>query len=257
MHKNIDLMGEEIFLIDDVEQQGIVAKWWTDLYNYGSFIQGFLAYGGNPPHISMDKTGDPEVIEKIRKEGGFSNTITGTLEKNTWYMNVSRSQEAFTKAASTAFKKKDDGNEPYWDKEGQEWGLPVDIFKHHPVVHNTVDEIWNTFKPHFEEALGLEVKDYNNCYVHAFQHGDSSWAHQDYMDYSAIVYLNPINIWDLRKWGGETLFWNDDIDFVRATACPKGGSAVVFRGDIFHKVTGVSWEAPFPRNSATFFFDKK
>ena len=31
MHKNIDLMGEEIFLIDDVEQQGIVAKWWTDL----------------------------------------------------------------------------------------------------------------------------------------------------------------------------------------------------------------------------------
>ena len=257
MHKNIDLMGEEIFLIDDVEQQGIVAKWWTDLYNYGSFIQGFLAYGGNPPHISMDKTGDPEIIKKIREEGGFSNKITGTLEKNTWYMNVSRSQEAFTKAAGRAYKQKDDGNEAYWDKEGQEWGLPVDIFKHHPVVHNTVDEIWNTFKPHFEEALGLEVKDYNNCYVHAFQHGDSSWAHQDYMDYSAIVYLNPINIWDLRKWGGETLFWNDDIDFVRATACPKGGSAVVFRGDIFHKVTGVSWEATCPRNSATFFFDKK
>ena len=172
-------------------------------------------------------------------------------------MNVSRSQEAFTKAAGRAYKQKDDGNEAYWDKEGQEWGLPVDIFKHHPVVHNTVDEIWNTFKPHFEEALGLEVKDYNNCYVHAFQHGDSSWAHQDFMDYSAIVYLNPIDLWDLRKWGGETLFWNDDIDFVRATACPKGGSAVVFRGDIFHKVTGVSWEATCPRNSATFFFDKK
>ena len=205
----------------------------------------------------MDKTGDPEIIKKIREEGGFSNKITGTLEKNTWYMNVSRSQEAFTKAAGRAYKQKDDGNEAYWDKEGQEWELPVDIFKHHPVVHNTVDEIWNTFKPHFEEALGLEVKDYNNCYVHAFQHGDSSWAHQDYMDYSAIVYLNPINIWDLRKWGGETLFWNDDIDFVRATACPKGGSAVVFRGDIFHKVTGVSWEATCPRNSATFFFDKK
>ena len=34
--------------------------------------KGFLAYGGNPPHISMDKTGDPEVQEKIREEGGFS-----------------------------------------------------------------------------------------------------------------------------------------------------------------------------------------
>ena len=148
MHKNIDLMGEEIFLIDDVEQQGIVAKWWTDLYNYGSFIQGFLAYGGNPPHISMDKTGDPEMIKKLREEGGFSNKITGTLEKNTWYMNVSRSQEAFTNAAGRAYKQKDDGNEAYWDKEGREWELPVDIFKHHPVVHSTVDEIWNNFKPY-------------------------------------------------------------------------------------------------------------
>ena len=172
-------------------------------------------------------------------------------------MNVSRSQKAFQNAASRAYKQKDDGNEPYWDKDDKEWGLEKDIFEHHPMVHNTVDEVWDRFKPHFENALGVEVEDYNNCYVHAFQHGDSSWAHQDYMDYSAIVYLNPTSNWDLRKWGGETLFWNDDIDFVRATACPKGGSAVVFRGDIFHKVTGVSWEAPYPRNSATFFFDKK
>ena len=257
MHKNIDSLNEEIFLIDDVIPLPDVQRWWTNVINHGSWIQGFLAYGGNPPHISMDKTGDPEVIEKIRKEGGFSNTITGTLEKNTWYMNVSRSQKAFQNAASRAYKQKDDGNEPYWDKDDKEWGLEKDIFNHHPIVHMTVNEIWDRFKPHFENALGVEVEDYNNCYVHAFQHGDSSWAHQDYMDYSAIVYLNPTSNWDLRKWGGETLFWNDDIDFVRATACPKGGSAVVFRGDIFHKVTGVSWEAPYPRNSATFFFDKK
>ena len=257
MHKNIDSLNEEIFLIDDVIPLPDVQRWWTNVINHGSWIQGFLAYGGNPPHISMDKTGDPEVIEKIRKEGGFSNTITGTLEKNTWYMNVSRSQKAFQNAASRAYKQKDDGNEPYWDKDDKEWGLEKDIFEHHPMVHNTVDEVWVRFKPHFENALGVEVEDYNNCYVHAFQHGDSSWAHQDYMDYSAIVYLNPTSNWDLRKWGGETLFWNDDIDFVRATACPKGGSAVVFRGDIFHKVTGVSWEATCPRNSATFFFDKK
>ena len=98
MHKNIDSLNEEIFLIDDVIPLPDVQRWWTNVINYGSWIQGFLAYGGNPPHISMDKTGDPEVIEKIRKEGGFSNTITGTLEKNTWYMNVSRSQKAFQNA---------------------------------------------------------------------------------------------------------------------------------------------------------------
>ena len=258
MIKNIDTMNEEIFLIDDVlptEQHCI--GWWTNFTNYGSWIKGFLAYGGNPPHISMDKTGDPDIIKKIREEGGFSPLITGTIERNSWYMNVSQSQEAFTNAASRAYKQKDDGNEPYWDKEDQEWGLDTNIFKHHDVVHATVDDMWNIYKPHFEEALGLELKDYNNCYVHAFQCGDSSWTHQDYMDYSAIVYFNPTTHWDLRKWGGETLFFNDDLDYCRAMTTPKGGSAVVFRGDIFHKVTGVSWEADFPRNSATFFFDKK
>ena len=107
--------------------------------------------------------------------------------------------------------------------------------------------MWKMYKPYFEETLGVELEDYHNCYVHAFakNKGDSSWAHQDYLDYSAIVYFNPDDHWDLRKWGGETLFFNDDIDFVRACTLPKGGSAVVFRGNIFHKVTQVSWEAEY------------
>ena len=65
MNKNIDSLNEEIFLIDDVIPLPDVQRWWTNVINHGSWIQGFLAYGGNPPHISMDKTGDPEVIEKI------------------------------------------------------------------------------------------------------------------------------------------------------------------------------------------------
>ena len=119
MINNIDTMNEEIFLIDDVTRNEIVAHLWTNFTNYGSWVKGFLAYGGNPPHISMDKTGDPDLIKKIRKEGGFSPLITGTIERNSWYMNVSRSQEAFTNAASRAYKQKDDGNEPYWDKKDQ------------------------------------------------------------------------------------------------------------------------------------------
>ena len=42
----------------------------------------------------------------------------------------------------------------------------------------------------------------------------------------------------------EKLFFNDDIDFVRAYFT-KSGSAVVFRGNIFHKVTQVSWETEY------------
>ena len=43
-------------------------------------------------------------------------------------MNVSQSQEAFTNAASNAYKT-DDGNEPYWDKEDKEWELKTNIFE--------------------------------------------------------------------------------------------------------------------------------
>ena len=256
MSTHIDAMGEEIYLVDDVVPQGMVETWWMDIINYGKWVKGFLAYGGNPPHISMNRTGDPNMQMLIREQGGFSTEITGTKERLTYYMNVSRSKDAFKEAASVAYQKADDGQDPYWDRNGG-FDLEERTFEHHPKVHQTVEFIWSIYKPYFETALGVELEEYHNCYVHAFEPGDSSWAHQDYLDYSAIVYFNPMTHWDLRKWGGETLFLNDDIDFVRACTLPKGGSAVVFRGDIFHKVTGVSWEAEYPRNSATFFFNKK
>lgn len=260
--KNIDIMGDDIFWIDNVVPIHMLMNWWSDLQNYGKWDKGFLAYGGNPPHPSMDKSGDPEHIKRVRELGSFSTDITGTKERVTWYMNVSRSKEHFQNAATTAYKKTDDGNEPYWEDpktEESSFALQDHQFEHHPKIHNLVDQIWAMYKPFFEDAIGKEVQDYNNCYLHAFQTGDSSWTHQDYMDYSAIVYLNPPikHHWDLRKWGGETLYWNDELDFIRACTVPKGGAASLFKGDIFHKVTMPSWEADFARNAATFFFDKK
>ena len=111
MIKNIDTMNEEIFLIDDIVDNDKVNTWWHTILTYGKWIKGFLAYGGNPPHVSMNKTGDPNFQEKLREQGGFSPLITGTWERNTWYMNVSQSQEAFTNAASNAYKT-DDSSRP-------------------------------------------------------------------------------------------------------------------------------------------------
>ena len=53
-----------------------------------SVDKGFVAFRGNPPHISMDKTGNPTHVAQIREQGGF-NRITGYKRKKTWYMNVS------------------------------------------------------------------------------------------------------------------------------------------------------------------------
>ncbi len=248
-------MGEEIYLIDDVVPENIVQNWMFDVINHGSFVQGFLAYGGNPPSIVMDRTGDPEYQKQLRESGGFSPYMTGTFEKSSWYMNVSKSPDDFENAAKRAYVEGDYDKETM-EKYGEHMKLNPELFFHHPKIHAVVDQAWDVFHPHFEEVLGVKLKSYNNCYIHAFQHGDSTWAHQDYMDYSAVVYLNLPQFWDLRKWGGETLFFDDEVEFVRATTAPKGGSAVVFRGNIFHKVASVSWEATTPRYAATYFFDK-
>ena len=77
--------------------------------------------------------------------------------------------KAFKEAATKAYKKIQDGNEPYWqDPEVNEkaektgFGLQEHQFDHHPMIHQTVNMIWSMYKSVFEEALGKEIQDYNN-----------------------------------------------------------------------------------------------
>ena len=56
-------------------------------------------------------------------------------------------------------------------------------------------------------------KSCTNAYLNRNAYGDSVWTHRDPADYSLVVYLNPIG-YDLRKWGGETMFYNNDLTFV-------------------------------------------
>ena len=126
--QKIDILDEEIFLIDDVVPENVVQNWMFNIVNHGSFVQGFLAYGGNPPSVVMDRTGDPKFIEKIRSEGSFSPYITGTYEKSTWYMNVSRSPDDFEKAAKRANVVCDYEDCTYVKKEGDQMTVEPLLF---------------------------------------------------------------------------------------------------------------------------------
>ena len=79
------------------------------------------------------------------------------------------------------------------------------------------------------------------------------YGHRDPFDYTLVVYLNPA--YDLRKWGGETMFFNDDLTFCRGAVSPKPETACLFKSDIPHKVTGVSWECGEPRMALTFYLE--
>ena len=41
-NQKIDILGEEIFLIDDVVPENVVQNWMFNIVNHGSFVQGFL-----------------------------------------------------------------------------------------------------------------------------------------------------------------------------------------------------------------------
>ena len=95
---------------------------------------------------------------------------------------------------------------------------------------------------------------FTNAYINRNAFGDTCWTHADPFDYSLVVYLNP-DTYDLRKWGGETLFFNDNITLGRGAVSPKGGTACLFKSDIPHKITTVSWEADFDRIAITYFLE--
>ena len=97
-------------------------------------------------------------------------------------------------------------------------------------------------------------KSCTNAYLNRNAYGDSVWTHRDPADYSLVVYLNPIG-YDLRKWGGETMFYNNDLTFCRGAVSPKGTTACLFKSEIPHKITGVSWEANFDRMAITYFME--
>lgn len=129
------------------------------------------------------------------------------------------------------------------------------VYDIHPEVSRLGDLIYDIYRPVCEEIIGKKFKkSCTNAYLNRNAYGDSVWTHRDPADYSLVVYLNPIG-YDLRKWGGETMFYNNDLTFCRGAVSPKGTTACLFKSEIPHKVTGVSWEADFDRMAITYFME--
>ena len=132
--------------------------------------------------------------------------------------------------------------------------IPANIYDIHPECRRICQEIFDRYLPSCEEVVGKKFKkEFRNAYLNRNAFGDSVWTHRDPFDYTLVVYLNPA--FDLRKWGGETMFFNDDLTFCRGAVSPKPETACLFKSDIPHKVTGVSWECGEPRMALTFYLE--
>lgn len=120
-----------------------------------------------------------------------------------------------------------------------------DVDRQLPEGFELMEEIWD----HISSKCKLSYEPIQQ-YINAFNHGDNTWGHTDWYDYTVILYPNPK--WDSQIWGGETLFFDPNYKFIRAAVACTPGNVVVFKGDIPHKAGQVSRETTESRLSVVY-----
>ena len=284
---NVDNSGNDIHLIEDVVSDTDTVGWYYGFMLWGKWNKSQIFYNQNPPIVAMDTDiqyatySTPDAQIKVDPS-----MITGTKEKLSWFINVSKIENCYHYQTSKNQNKvegltadnikitEDISAEPFkvgnYEVTQQMIDDNPDVFKTiglndermsagvysmHPEIRRLANEIYDVYRPHCEEVIGRKFKkEYTNGYLNRNMFGDTVWTHADPFDYTLVVYLNPES-YDLRKWGGETLFFNDDITFSRGAVAPKGNTACLFKSDIPHKVTSVSWEAEFDRLAITYYLE--
>ena len=286
-YRNADSSGNDIHVITDVVSNADTAGWYYAFMTWGQWTKSQIFYNQNPPITAMDthlKYASYVEDSEIKIDPTM---VTGSKERFSWFINVSKiencyhyqsSQNKNTVKGLTADNveiTEDIKPEPFKIGNYEVTQEMIDenpeafktvalnndgrihsgVYNMHPEVKRLANEIFDIYRPHCEEIVGRKFKkDYTNGYLNRNMYGDTVWTHADPFDYTLIVYLNP-DSYDLRKWGGETLFFNDDITFCRGAVAPKGSTACLFKSEIPHKVTGVSWEAEFDRMAITYYLE--
>ena len=282
-----DSMGNDIFVISDVVDNADTAGWYYCMNLWGKWNKNQMFYNQNPPINAMDTS--IEAATTFNPQTGKveidSTLVSGTKEKTTWFMNASKIEnceyyendngELIKGLTADNVSINADNIEPFKignyevtqdliDQNPNEFQtlmindksrINANIYDLHPEVKRITEEIFDIYLPYCNEVVGISFKkDFTNAYINRNAFGDSCWTHADPFDYSLIVYLNP-DSYDLRKWGGETIFFDDDITLGRGAVSPKGSTACLFKSNIPHKVTSVSWESEFDRVAITYFLE--
>ncbi len=283
---NADSSGNDIHVITDVVSNADTVGWYYGFMLWGKWNKNQIFYNQNPPIAAMDTDIPWATYENNGKIEVDPSMVTGTKEKQTWFINVSKMEKCYhyqdatnktvidglnsdnTETTSTIIPEPfkvgnyevtqemiDENPELFKTVNVNDVRLSSGVYEMHPEVRRLANEIYDIYRPHCEEIVGRKFKkEYTNGYLNRNMFGDTVWTHADPFDYTLVVYLNP-DSYDLRKWGGETLFFNDDITMSRGAVAPKGGTACLFKSDIPHKVTSVSWEAEFDRLAITYYLE--
>ena len=74
----------------------------------------------------------------------------------------------------------------------------------------------------------------SHAYAAAMRFGDSSVVHHDVPCHDCVTFLYYANLQWTGRWGGETIFYDDDLMAVAAVS-PRPGRLVLFNAAIYHR----------------------
>jgi SM-20-related protein len=97
------------------------------------------------------------------------------------------------------------------------------------------DEFFRALRAFGEEMFPTEKFTVERCYVNNSVYGDMYYAHRDchsHLSNITVLYYGNMR-WEA-DWGGETVFYNDDMDAEFAVS-PRPCRALVSRGAIVHR----------------------
>jgi SM-20-related protein len=110
--------------------------------------------------------------------------------------------------------------------------MPTDFLRALPALPEVADALIDHYHPQMTTTPGDQQLSHG--YAAAIRFGDSSMVHQDIPCADCVTFLYYGNLLWNGTWGGETIFYDDELLSVGAVS-PRPGRLILFNAAIFHR----------------------
>ena len=130
-------------------------------------------------------------------------------------------------------------------------GMDADFIGSLPAIPEVADALVAHYHPQMTPSPAPQVLSHG--YAAAMRFGDSSVIHKDIPCDDCVTFLYYGNLIWRARWGGETIFYDDDQSAVAAVS-PRAGRLILFNAAIYHRAGIPTRECPTFRYGFSMFY---